>query len=82
MKSVELLDEKRLHGGTPNRYIAQWVSHRCAYVKLSIKGGASHQLRGGASLPDKASLKMGYRNDSLAISRDMGPLRQSVRKGK
>ena len=52
------------------------VSHRCACVKLSRKGGGIAPLWGSAmptSLP-KASRDMGYRSDSIAISRDMGPL--------
>ena len=29
---------------------------------------------GSANLPEKVSRDMGYRSDSIAISRDMGPL--------
>ena len=50
------------------------VSHRCACVKLSTKGSAP--FWGSADLPEKVSRDMGYRSDSIAISRDMvGPLR-------
>ena len=35
------------------------VSHRCACVKLSIKGGLAPSL-GSASRPDKPSRDMGY----------------------
>ena len=49
------------------------VSHRCACVKLSTKGGIA-PLWGSAKFPEKVSRDMGYRSDSIAISRDMGPL--------
>ena len=49
------------------------VSHRCACVKLSTKGGIA-PFRGSAKLPEKVSCDMGYYSDSIAISRDMGPL--------
>ena len=56
------------------RYVAKWgISHRCACVKLSTKGGVSQHF-GSANLPKKVSRDMGYRSDSIAISRDMGPL--------
>ena len=51
------------------------VSHRCACVKLSTKGGGIAPFRGSANLPEKVSRDMGYRSDSIAVSRDMGPLR-------
>ena len=49
------------------------VSHRCVCVKLSTKGGIAPFL-GSANLPYKVSRDMGYRSDSIAVSRDMGPL--------
>ena len=51
------------------------VSHRCACVKLSTKGGGvSHHSGGVLTLPEKVSRDMGYRSDSIAVSRNMGPL--------
>ena len=50
------------------------VSHRYACVKLSTKGGCRTPFRGSAKLPEKVSRDMGYRSDSTAVSRDMGPL--------
>ena len=56
------------------------VSHRCAtFVKLSTKGGVA-PLWGSANLPENVSRHMGYRSDSIAISRDMGPARRQERK--
>ena len=49
------------------------VSHRCACVKLSTKGGVA-PFWGSANLPERVSRDMGHRSDSIAISRDMGPL--------
>ena len=48
------------------------VSHRCACVKLSAKGGVSHHCGGSAKFSEKVSRDMGYRSDSIAVSRDMG----------
>ena len=50
------------------------VSQRCACVNLSTKRGVSHHFGGTATLPLKVSRARGYRSDSIAISRDMGPL--------
>ena len=50
------------------------VSHRCACVKLSTKGGYRTILRECYNLPVKVSRDMGYRSDSIAVSTDMGPL--------
>ena len=36
--------------------------------------GVSHHVGGGANLPEKVSHDMGYRSDSIAISRDTGLL--------
>ena len=51
------------------------VSRRCACVKISTKGGGFAPFWGAANLSEKVSRDMGYRSDSIAISRDMGPLR-------
>ena len=50
------------------------VSHRCACVKLSSRAGY-RTILGTANLPEKVSRDMGYRSDSIAKLRDMGPLR-------
>ena len=50
------------------------VSQRCACVELCAKGGIA-LFWGAANLPETLSLHMGSRSDSIAISRDMGPLR-------
>ena len=50
------------------------VSHRCACVKLITKGGVSHHF-GELLTSLKKYRAMGYRSDSIAMSRDMGPLR-------
>ena len=49
------------------------VSHRCACVKLGTKGGIA-PFWGNANFPLKVSRDMGYRSDSIAVSRDTGPL--------
>ena len=50
------------------------VSHRCACVKLSARGAGKAPSWGAANLPKNVLCDMGYRNDSIAISRDTGPL--------
>ena len=52
------------------------ISHRCACVKLSTKGWVSHHFGGVLASLKKVSSDMGYRSDSIAIWRDMGPLRR------
>ena len=61
----------------PRGALQNGVSHRCACVKLSTKRGVSHNGGGAANLPEKVSRDMGYRSDSIAISRGMGPLSSS-----
>ena len=48
------------------------VSHRCACVKRSAKGGIA-PFWGRANLLRRYR-DMGYRNDSIALSRDKRPL--------
>ena len=43
-------------------------------MKLSAKGGIAPSW-GSANIPEKVSRDMGDRSDSIAVSRDMGPLR-------
>ena len=54
------------------------VSHRCTCVKLSTKGGGIAPFWGSANLPEKVSRDMGYRSNSIAVSRDLGPLSLSA----
>ena len=42
-------------------------------INESTKGGIA-PFWGSANLPEKVSRDMGYRSDSIAVSRDMGPL--------
>ena len=42
-------------------------------MKLSTKVGIA-SLWGSAKVPEKVSRDMGYCSDSIAVSRDMGPL--------
>ena len=51
------------------------VSHRCAFVKLSTKGGIA-SIWGSANVHLQVARDMGYRSDGIATSRGMGPLRQ------
>ena len=52
------------------------VSHRYTCVKVSTGGGGRYRtILGSCQPPWKVLHDMGYRSDSIAISRDMGPLR-------
>ena len=50
------------------------VSHKCACVELSAKGRYRTNFGRCANLPKKGSCDLGYRSDTIAISRDTGPL--------
>ena len=54
------------------------VSHRCACVKLSTKGGVIAPFWASANLPEKVSRDMGYRRDSIAVSRDYGATKKNL----
>ena len=54
------------------RYVAQWGIAHMRLCELSTKGGIA-RFWGSANLPEKHNI--GYRSDSIAASRDMGPLR-------
>ena len=43
--------------------------------KIKYEGGGIAPFWGNANLPEKVSRDTGYRSDSIAISRDTGPLR-------
>ena len=55
------------------RYVAKWVIAQMCLCETKCQGGVSHHF--GGVLPGKVSRDMGYRSDSIAVSRDMGPLR-------
>ena len=48
------------------RYVAKWRMAPMYLCEISTKGSAN--------LPERVSQDMGHRKDSIAISRDMGPL--------
>ena len=52
--------------------VKTWVLHKSVCVNLVRRGGYPTSL-GSATLPAKVSRDMGYRSDSIATSRDMGP---------
>ena len=53
------------------------VSHRYVCVKEGTKGGYRTPVGGLLGWPRKYRAIRGYRSDTIAISRDMGPLRWS-----
>ena len=62
------------------RYVAKWgIAQMCLCETIGTKGGGVIvPCSGSANLPTKASRDMGHRSDSIAISRDMGPLSLQV----
>ena len=63
--------------------IAQYVAKRriaqICLCKTKCQGGGIAPFWGSANLPEKVSRDMVYRSDSIAVSRDMGPLRVPAR---
>ena len=59
------------------RYVAKWGIAQMCLCKIMYQGGGIAPFWGSANLPEKVSRDMGYRSDSIAVSRDMGPLRHS-----
>ena len=59
-----------------SRYAAKWgIAQMCLHeTKYRGEGGVA-PFWGSAHLPEKVSRDMGYRSGSIAISRDIGPLR-------
>ena len=58
------------------RYVAKWgIAQMCLCETSRAKGGYRMHFGGVLTLPEKVSRDMGYRSDSIAVSRDMGPLR-------
>ena len=57
------------------RYVAKRdVAHMCLYETKYLGGGGIAPFWGSAILPEKVSRDMGYRSDSIATSRDTGPI--------
>ena len=60
------------------RYVARWgIAQMCLCETKHQRGGVIAPFWGSANLPEKVSRGMGYRSDSVAISRDMGPLKST-----
>ena len=57
------------------RYVAKWGIAEMCLCETKYQGGGIAPFWGSANLPQKVSRDMGYRSDSIAVSRDMGPLR-------
>ena len=57
------------------RYVAQWGIAQMRLCETKYQGGGIAPFWGSANLPEKVSRDMGYRSDSIAVSRDRGPLR-------
>ena len=56
------------------QYVAKWGIAQMGLCETKYQGGVPHHFGGAANLPGKVSRDMGYRSDSITISRDMGPL--------
>ena len=56
------------------RYVAKWGIAQMCLCETKYQGGGIAPLWGSAKFPEKVSRDMGYRSDSIAVSRDMGPL--------
>ena len=56
------------------RCVAKWGSAQTCLCETRYQGGGIAPFWGSANLPRKVSHNMGYRSDSIVISRDMGPL--------
>ena len=61
------------------RYVAKWgIAQKCLY-ETKYQGGVSHHFGGVLTSLKKVSCDMGYCSDSIAISRNMGPLRPRIK---
>ena len=56
------------------RYVAKWGIAQMCLCETKYQGEVSHQFGGALTSVKKVSRDMGYRNDSIAVSCDMGPL--------
>ena len=57
------------------RYVAKWGIAQMCLCQTKYQVGVSHHFGGVLISLKKVSRDIGYRSDSIAISRDMGPLR-------
>ena len=57
------------------RYVATWGIAQMRMCETKCQGRGIAPFWGSANLPSRVSRDMGYRSDSITISRDMGPLR-------
>ena len=57
------------------RYVAKWGIAQIRLCETKYQGGVSRHFGGSANLSSKVSRDTRYRSDSIAVSRDMGPLR-------
>ena len=60
------------------RYVAKWGIAQMCLCETKYQGGGIAPFRGSANLLEEVSRDMGYRSDSIAISRDTGPLSQQA----
>ena len=61
------------------RYVAKRGIAQMCLCKTKFQGGGGiAPFWGSPNLPEKLSRDMGYRSDSIAVSRDMGPLIKAV----
>ena len=56
------------------RYVAKWGIAQMCPCETKYQGGAIAPFGGSAALSEKVSRDMGCRSDSIAVSRDTGPL--------
>ena len=56
------------------RYVAKWGIAQMCLCETKYQGGVTHHFGGVQTSLKKVSRDMGYRLDSIAVSRDMGPL--------
>ena len=56
------------------RYVAKWGITQMCLCETKYQGRGIAPFWGAANLPEEGSRDMGYRSDSIAISRDMEPL--------
>ena len=57
------------------RYVAKWGITQMCLCETNYHGGVSHQFGGALTSLKKYRAIWGIRSDSIAVSRDMGPLR-------
>ena len=60
------------------QYAAKWGIAQMRLCETKYQGGGISAFWGSANLPSKVSRDMVYRCDSIAVSRNMGPLSVSI----